>query len=119
MEGRQFDEITHRLVRTRLRRTVLRSLAGIVVATGTARLRVGDTAAAPKPKFGRCRNGTCCSHCRPGLCKCTCVDLQFDEDHCGACFRPCPANEVCHKGKCCIPEHGSCANSSECCGGGF
>src|SRR5262245_33685554 len=37
------------------------------------------------------------------LCGDSCVDLQTEEDHCGACGRPCPPDEQCQSGLCSCP----------------
>lgn len=49
-----------------------------------------------------CEGGECVSPCAPGDTDCdgTCVDLENDEDNCGACGNPCAGDEACMGGEC-------------------
>jgi hypothetical protein len=54
------------------------------------------------PAGGVCCNGTCCSSATT-CCYGTCVDLNTDKNHCGACEKWCaaiPINQTCVAGKC-------------------
>jgi len=54
--------------------------------------------------------------CPPGhtTCGASCVDLNSDPEHCGACDRACAGGEVCNEGRCagsCTPELTDCAGA--------
>lgn len=63
----------------------------------------------------RCTGGEC-GACPPGkeLCQSGCVDLQTDDDNCGACGTACGAGQVCISGACTCTA-GSCPDG--CCAG--
>jgi hypothetical protein len=56
--------------------------------------------------FGKCVNGVCRVVCESGYSVClvggieSCVDMRTDEQHCGACDKPCAPGEPCLDGNC-------------------
>ena len=122
MDGIRFDAALRTLGSSATRR----GLAGVVTALAAAVLPARPAAAAPcrnAADCGECQvcrgrtcrraaNGTSCGankRCRGGACECqpgfsrcgrTCVDVQSDRRHCGACGRSCGAGETCCGGVC-------------------
>jgi hypothetical protein len=88
-------------------KTSFRTLASLAFILGLALAACGDKIIVPADKSGKCTAGL--------LTKCgdSCVDLQTDLGHCGACGKPCNtgAGEICRDGKCtaaCPPSSTRC-----------
>jgi hypothetical protein len=126
MDGREFDLLARIFASSPVRRTLLRGLtAGLA---GHLIVSVGRSAAANCKPYGRgCGgNGDCCSEsCIDGRCACRvgksrcgprCVDLRFDESHCGSCDTPCPEDLICRDGRCgCANFGATCHGDATCC----
>jgi hypothetical protein len=115
LDGSRFDALTRTLVTTGSRR---RFLAGVIASAGALvgvvsvegrRCSEGGTICredanccaglcGPKDQFGRRRCG-----CTDGQTDCNgqCVNLQSDDNNCGACGAACPDGTICEIG--CVP----------------
>jgi hypothetical protein len=124
MDGPRFDGITRAWATGQTRRLALSRLGGGALAGLLAHLGMKEAGAAcvkpgrkgcKGPRHRKCCAGAVCKggnkhkmgtcQCRSGLggltqCGDRCVDLEYDERHCGACDKPCPANHSCLLGKC-------------------
>ena len=127
MDGSRFDALARAWSTTRPRRALLKGLAGGI---GAGLLAAGGVkpAAAACTQYGRaCGSGNeCCSeNCVEGKCACRddktrcgtrCVDLRYNESHCGACDRPCPEGQACRNGECGCAQYGAaCKGDDTCC----
>src|SRR5215212_4998559 len=127
MDGPCFDALAKAWSTTRPRRSLLKGLAGGIGA-GLLAARGVKPAAAACVQYGRAcgRHGQCCSeNCVDGKCACRvgksrcgkrCVDLRYNETHCGACDTPCPEDQQCRDGQCGCSEYGgACKGDATCC----
>lgn len=104
MDAARFDALLRSLTdEAPSRRTLMRALAGGLVATGL----VGAPAvAAKKCKAGRKRCGK------------KCVDLNTNRKHCGACKNACFVDIACVAGQCQCRDLGAdCEVGGQCCSG--
>jgi hypothetical protein len=127
MDGPCFDALAKAWSTTRPRRALLKGLAGSIGA-GLLVARGAKRAAAACTQYGRTcgRHGDCCSeNCVEGKCACRdgksrcgkrCVDLRYNETHCGACDTPCPEDQQCRDGQCSCAQYGTaCTGDGACC----
>lgn len=91
-------------------------LAGVAVALSAAPVSVAA-------RKGRKKKDKKPKKCQPGFTRCagstgksTCVELQTDTTHCGACGKACPSNQTCVAGVC-TSLCGQCGTGEVCCGG--
>ncbi len=66
-------------------------------------------------------NSAACESCPAGMLACgeeDCVDLRWNEKHCGACGHACGANQNCYQGACYdrVPPGGACTSDGQCTG---
>jgi DNA-binding beta-propeller fold protein YncE len=93
--------------RSLTRRGLARGLTGLAAVTGVTQLLLNDAEAkkrkkkrkGKKRKKGNDGGGNTCNQT---LCDGQCVDLDNDENNCGACGQACPADAVCVGGRCAV-----------------
>lgn len=90
-------------------------LAGVAVALSAAPVSVAA-------RKGRKKKDKKPKKCQPGFTRCagstgksTCVELQTDTTHCGACGKACPSDQTCVAGVC-TPRCPQCGSGEGCCG---
>jgi hypothetical protein len=127
MDGLQFDALAKAWSMTRPRRALLKGLAG-GIAAGLLTGRAVKRAAAACTQYGRAcgSDNECCSeHCLEGKCACRvgktrcgdrCVDLLYNENHCGKCGTACGEGQACRNGVCGCAQYGTaCKGDDTCC----
>jgi hypothetical protein len=127
MDGQRFDQLTKALGPQTSRRAAIRALMGAVGAGVLATIG-SRTVEAACTTYGRicAAGGECCSgNCVGGTCACAagktrcgtqCVDLRYDEAHCGACNVPCAAGLSCREGVCsCSTYRAACTTGDTSC----
>jgi sugar lactone lactonase YvrE len=94
------------------RRGLMQGLAGAAAAVGFASFALGDTDARKRKKKrkkkgkGKGGDGDGGGGCNQTLCEGQCVNLDSDENNCGACGEVCPGDTICVGGLCAF-ENGS------------
>ncbi len=154
MDGNRFDNLSRALTRGLTRRGAIKVFAAALIGGGTTRL-AGDAAAIPPgpsrrslcrvPFAGCTRHQQCCSGtcttgrqlprnlrnrcaCYDGLTGCNgfCIDLDTDNNHCGACGNACADGRRCCAGTCLDTSADEancgacgivCADGHQCCDG--
>jgi hypothetical protein len=118
MDGQRIDVLARFMATGVGRRSLVGGLAAALLSGPT----LSRVAFAARRKDGRpigdedtvqidCSGGYVA--CRPGTTCCagSCVNLQTDEDHCGACGNACDPTKVCRRGTCvCAADHPRCGD---------
>lgn len=114
MDDQRFDELARAMAAAGSRRVILRRLGACLTSVAAAVVLRGGVAAAAgggsgTPK-GRCREGF--TNCRS-----TCVDIQTNAQHCGACYTVCSgATSSCCAGVCTdLTTNQNCGGCGEVC----
>lgn len=109
MDQERFDRLTKSLGSGHSRRSVLRG----IVAGLAAGLGMREVSADHRPNHGG-GGGNPQGRCREGFTNCrgTCVKLDSNPEHCGACFTVCSPDEVCLNGSCSCPSGQELVNGS-------
>ena len=112
MDAERFDRLTRALAAARTRRGVTALLGAGLAGLAGVWMDFTTEAKRKKRKKKRRKKRRKRKTCRTGRAKCNgaCVNLNSDDEHCGACGNACPGGSSCTNGSC---SNGNCPN--ECC----